>query len=400
METVVVRSIDALAGLRSDWLQLRENTGQIAPNADPDRYGTVLNHMGNHAQPYVVLVRDKTGPRGALIARLTRRRPQYRVGYARVRGPRLRYLDVLYGGILGAGDPAIRTLLVQHLRNLLGAGVVDIAMLNHVRSDDPLLDELSRGARFTLSVEKHHCFRLVPGSFEQTIEGFSKKHRYNMRRANRLLVEHFGGNVALRVFQGESEAAAFVPRAAAVTGGSYQARLAVGFADTPLWRALLQTEARLGRLRCYWLEARGQPIAHQVGCAYGDTFYLEATSFLPEYHELSPGQVLLVRVLEDLCQAGLGWIDYGFGDAEYKRAYGTHSWDEATLELYGPNARAQVAHLVNRSTAALSRGLQRLMDALRILPTLKRAWRGRLAKASARERVRISQEKHASSRND
>ena len=153
----------------------------------------------------------------------------------------------------------------------------------------------------------------------------------------------------------------------------------MGFADTALWRAALATEARHGRLRCYWLEACGEPIAHQVGVVYGNTYFLEATSFLPEYRDLSPGQVLLTRVIEDLCHAGLHSVDYGFGDAGYKRIYGTLSWCEATIALYGARRRARVAYLLHRATDAAAHTLQQVARRFGVWAAIKNRWRRHLA---------------------
>ena len=112
--------------------------------------------------------------------------------------------------------------MIGHLRTLLATRAVDSVMLNHVPTKCPVFEELVQSHSAATLSEPHYRLRLVPGAFEKTIEGFSKKHRYNMRRADRQLTERFSGNLALRVFQSDADLAEFVPRAASLTARTYQ----------------------------------------------------------------------------------------------------------------------------------------------------------------------------------
>ncbi|MBI3843449.1 MAG: GNAT family N-acetyltransferase [Planctomycetes bacterium] len=368
---------------RSDWLSLRKRHGVATPNSDPDRYLAALRAMGDDVQPHVSIFRDGGAVRALVVGRTTRRRIRCDFGYARLSTPSLRCLDVVYGGLITDKSPATAERVLTHFESLLAQGRVDCVMINHLPVEHELQASLSMGgenlrAGVANPASLHWRFSLVPGSYEETTQHFSRKHRYNLRRTDRLLVERFSGDVNVRCFQREDQIEEFVAGAAQIAGKSYQAALGGGFSDTPLWRAIVQCEARLGRWRSYVLECAGEPIAYQLGVVYGETYFLEATGHLTDYESFSPGTVLLLRVIQDLCEARLSRIDYGFGDAEYKRIYGTESSAERTLRVYGRRVRPSVARIMDVGTLAASGLAKRFGRSVGVLEKVKKKWRAGL----------------------
>lgn len=151
-------------------------------------------------------------------------------------------------------------------------------------------------------------------------------------------------------------------------------------ADGTVHRDLLRLEASRDRLRSYWLECAGQPIAFQIGAACDGIYNLLSTAFLPEDAAFLPGQVLLVHVIEDLRQARIGSIDYGFVDGLYKRMYGTENWEEVTVHLYAKNIRASSARVVHRVAVGLHRRASVALARGGLLARVKKQWRSRLAR--------------------
>ena len=374
IEIVRAESVQELSELRADWEHLQQRYGEAAPDAAPDLFAATLPVLGSGARPHVALFRDAEGPRALLVGRTVRRAVACRFGYYRVRTPRLHCLEVPYGGLVTDRSPGAGRAVLSYVEDLLRRRAVEHLVLEHLPRRHELFESLARLAVVARS-EMHWRLDLVPGSFEETLRQFGKKHRYNMRRADRMLVEHFGGAVSLRLFARAGELDAFFGGASQVVSGSYQARLGVGLADNPRWRTILGNLAERGRLRAFWLEANGTPIAFQAGAVWNEMYLLLATSYLPAFAHLSPGTVLLVRVLRDLCDLGCRAVDYGFGDADYKRIYGSRSWDEQTLRLYGPGPRATFARGLDASLLRASALGARTIERLGILPWLKRRWR-------------------------
>ena len=89
---------------------------------------------------------------------------------------------------------------------------------------------------------------------------------------------------------------------AAIAARTYQAGMGVGFADEQPWQEILASDARGGRLRGYWLECRGEPIAFQIGTILEKTYFMDFMGYLPEYASLGAGSVLHGRVLQDLAR--------------------------------------------------------------------------------------------------
>jgi CelD/BcsL family acetyltransferase involved in cellulose biosynthesis len=113
---------------------------------------------------------------------------------------------------------------------------------------------------------------------------------------------------------------------------TYKSGLAVGFTNSAVNRALLEKAARDGSLRAYILYVGDEPCAFQLDILYGKTQFTEYGSFDPRWSRGSPGTVLLIKVLEQLCrESNVSIMDYGFGHALYKRKFGTNHWLEETV---------------------------------------------------------------------
>jgi CelD/BcsL family acetyltransferase involved in cellulose biosynthesis len=85
-----------------------------------------------------------------------------------------------------------------------------------------------------------------------------------------------------------------------------------------------------------------------------------------------------VRVFRDLAEAGFEQYDHGFGDAEFKRTFGTHAWTEATITCYGGGLRPRYARAVQRTADVLSTLARASVSRLGLTDALKRRWRRRL----------------------
>ncbi len=372
----VADSIEACRRLREPWLELRQRTGILTPNADPDRFQAIVSALPG-VRPYVALFRDGTEPRALLVGRIQHRPLRYRIGYTTIRTPRLRSLDIVYGGLIVDDPTGARAAVLRHLRTLLARGAVDCLTCNHLRADHPLATELAVSATMS-TCDAHFVRRLVPGSIEQTLARHSAAHRAKIRRYDRLLCEAFGGDVALRVFTEPVEVPAFLHLACAVAEQTYQHELGVALADSLLWRSILTAEAGAGRMRSYVLLAVGKPIAYQNGVVYGRTFFCDGRGYDPQYRELRPGNVLSHRIAADLCACHLQQIDYGFGDADYKRIYGTESWTEQTVRMYGRTARARVAWALDVASTRAARSLKLVAEQIGAIRRIKNIWRRRL----------------------
>jgi len=124
-----------------------------------------------------------------------------------------------------------------------------------------------------------------------------------------------------------------------------------------------------------------EPIAFWQGHAYRGVFSTGVPGFDPAYASLRVGNYVLFKLIADLCDdPEMHTLDYGFGDAEYKRRFGTRSRDEQDLHLWAPTAKGLRVNAVRSAVGAAVAGGTRLLERSDRLGRLKRGWRDRLSR--------------------
>ena len=124
----------------------------------------------------------------------------------------------------------------------------------------------------------------------------------------------------------------------------------------------------------------GEPCAFQYGVIYRGSYFLEQIGFDPKWKDLNVGTVLFLEALQDLCtdSGGAEVIDFGFGEADYKRSYGDKCWTDASFYLFAPRVRPILANLIFSGTTGLSTGLAHVLEKTGAVGWIKRRWRDRL----------------------
>jgi CelD/BcsL family acetyltransferase involved in cellulose biosynthesis len=88
-------------------------------------------------------------------------------------------------------------------------------------------------------------------------------------------------------------------------------------------------------------------------------------------------------MLEDLCDdPSVDVLDFGFGDADYKRKLGTREWEDTSVLVYGRTPRALRAAAGRTAVLGADRLARRAAGADRIAK-IKRRWRDRRTPAAA-----------------
>ena len=411
LHITIARTLPELRALRDHWLALRARRNLLTSENEPDHFTAVLPLIRPPAEPHVALFQRGDQPVALLIARRSIRSLTSRIGYLRLPSPPVRSLDVIHGGILTDGSRPAARLVAAHLTGLCGS-TVDCITINHLptthhahaaliesRADPHVLaDPPQRHWVFSLLHQPGHekttpldWSRALPPAGQHptaaSLDAYFQTHkspkaRKNMRRQDRVLSSHFGGDLSLVRLTRPSEVDRFVAEAAAVTRAGYQSALGAGLGDSDIQRAILHAAAARGAMRCYLLRAQGQTLAFQCGIMVGARYHLQATAYLPAFAGFSPGQVLLVRVLRDLADDGLTGIDYGLGDAHYKRVFGTCCWEEQTLRLVANTPRGLAARWIVRSTSAVDRVARTLASRTGSAGPIKKWWRSTLRRRS------------------
>jgi hypothetical protein len=254
-------------------------------------------------------------------------------------------------------------LLIESLFQSLERREADVACFRYIDIRSALAARIGRAPRLCvdfLATSYFHwfCDRNADESF---LSCLSSNERAQQRRRERKIaqrfksyrIEFFSGEQVERLFQDAEE----------VAKKSYQRSLNVGFSDSPEIRARLDYDAMKGWLAGFILYLDEKPCAFWIGSLRDRVFLSNYLAFDPAYRQYSPGMYLMIEVMEALsCEGRLRTdrIDFGVGDAVYKKRLSNHSREEALLHLFAPRPGpilGNVQHSILRFLSSLAKRL-------------------------------------------
>ena len=368
----VLRTLDELEALRAMW----SSVGLRTIDADIDYLRTVVESRAEVIRPHVVILERDGAIEGMLVGRLEERVLPARFGYAALWRPVLRCITVVHGGAAGSAS-AVRAMFGALLESLADHEA-DAVFVHRVEVGSALYSEASRQPRALcrerFAAPARHWAAELPGTFEAFQNGLPKSLRGNARRDGRKLVEAYGDRIEIRRFRDRADLERMVADLEHVASKTYQRGLGAGFdagADLPLVKCGLDR----GWLNAWVMYIDSAPCAFEIGHIYGGTFFSAAKGFDPEYTRDNVGTFLQMRMFEDLCSdPAVKAVDFGFGDADYKRRCATRGWDETDLVVYAPTPRAIAVGALRNGFAGLDRTARRVAGKERIT-RVKRRWR-------------------------
>ena len=274
-------------------------------------------------------------------------------------------VEILGSQIIGVRDPmGLKDVVADMWRAFPKASAV---YLKSVRKDSTLwraLEESEWNVNGAVAYRQHgdrpfHYVRL-PASFDEYMEEFPKKQRYNLKRQVRRMAEAFGEKLEVRRIASAEDIPFFVSSARAIVSKSWKARKLANPVPRSIEReALLRSVAEQDLLRSYVLLADGAPAAFIVGYQYRGVYHYADLAYDDSYSKYSPGAVLLLMVIEQLVgKEGTQSINFGITDAQFKHVFGNRHTEDAEILILRPG-------LKNRVLVAIHRIFQRAKLALR-----------------------------------
>jgi Acetyltransferase (GNAT) domain len=375
----VLRTASEILSIRTAWDRL-----QTFHDMDFDLFHAAVSSEAGKMAPYVVAPAGADRPPWLLAGRLCDTPMRWRFGYRTLYGRTVRSLVIPHGGAMGDFTHANAEEIVRALLDALREGHADLLLVRGLNADSPLHRAL-RGLpgflyrdRFA-SVERHWKLEL-PQSFELFVKTRSKNTKSNIRQYENRLRKEFGDELVARCYRKPDEIETAIADIERIAARTYHRGLGVGFRDDEETRREWRLAAEGGRLRAHVLYARGVPAAFWVGMVYRQTFLVKHTAYDPDLHYYHPGMYLLLRIIEELCASReVAAIDFGFGDADYKRSFGSSCTEEESLCIAAPNLRGASLNLVRTLIVGGDRVARLLGDRLQISGRLKKLWRDRAA---------------------
>ena len=380
----VIRDADGLASVREDWLRLV--TDQVA--ADPDFYEAALRAEDQILRPHLVVVEQEDEVRAMLIGRLERLEFGVRAGYRKLYTPWVHSITIVQGGILGEVDEALFRRLVRDIRASLEKEGADVLIFRYLPLDSPLYrvaaEEPPFLARQRVVDSEVHWELDLPDSLDEILAALSSSTRQTVNRYVRRLEREYTDKIVVRIFTEVSELDEFFSDIEPVSATTYQRALGVSFGDTPKDRERTRVSLKRGWFRGYVLYLDGVPRAFHHGELYRGRFRHGRPGYDPDYAQLRIGTYLLLRVFEDLiAHPDASVVDYGVGDADYKRRFGTRSWREGSVVVYAPTFRALRVNATLTKLLGAVRLAKRLFGKGATYQRIRRTWRRRLTRARA-----------------
>ncbi len=379
LSVTVARSVEEIERFRPFYEQ-----EQWHPEADIDCYLTSLQADDQSARPYVIMICADDRPALLAAGRLEDTLLRWRVGYKTIGRGRARVLRILYGGVIGTmTEESARRLCRELLRELDGGGA-DAVVFSYPRMDSPLFRVATTEPaplRRDHGVSANPHWRLVfPGTFEDYVKSRSENTRSYIRRYTNRFRKKCAGRQGIRCVSAPADLDSVLSDVESIACKTYHRGLGAGFQHTPMTRARWALALARGWLRVYVLYLDERPLAFWSGYLYREIFYIEHTGYDPQHADDRPGMILLLHIIEDLCGSGAARaIDFGLGDADYKRRLGTECWNEGEVYLYAPTARGFYLSAMRAFSSVAHHRTKYLLDRLGVGNWLKTRWRKALS---------------------
>ena len=372
------RAAEEVEALRAVW----DGFERDVVNADID-YHLLLVDKSSEAQAHHVLLLERDGaPSTLVVGRVEEIRLPVRLGYKTVSRPRVRVLTVSYGGVLGRDDEEAAGAVVDEIVAALGRGEADVARLRNLRVGSPLhraaRSTPGRLSRDALARPTRHWRARLGGSYDEYLARRSSKTRANLRRYGRKFEAAFPDAIELRSFRDPADLDRLLADTRAVYEGTYHRALGVGFSDSGVERELTALALARGWFRGFVLYVDEKPCAFWHGIRYGRVFSTGPTGYDPAFGTHRVGTYVLGRMVEELSrEEDLDWIDFGFGDAEYKQHFGDDSWLEEDVLVWARRPRPIRLNATRTVLLAADRAARSLLGRRGLLARVRRLWRDR-----------------------
>jgi CelD/BcsL family acetyltransferase involved in cellulose biosynthesis len=355
----VARSFEEVEELRPTWERLQ--SGHVT--SDIDFMLTYCRHTPGVLRPHVVVVEEDGVPVALAAARLEDTRLPARLGYKVVLDTPVRALTVVYGGLLGdaSARPALLAAVGESIKDerldLVRFRMIGLGSTKH--ADLTAVLPVVRKQRFLPKLR--HWRAALPGTLDDFLARRSRRRRESVRRYSRRLERTYGDDARVEIVRDGEGLDQLFAESKIVHRETYQHVLGVGFSDENVQRRLAELAADRGWFRGYMLYLRDKPVAFWHGNSYRGSFGVVSTGFDPAHAEDRPGTYLLMRAVEDLSADGsTKVIDFGFGDAQYKRHFGDGFVEEQDVGIFQRRAKTialNAAHSALGATTAAGRAV-------------------------------------------
>ena len=277
--------------------------------------------------------------------------------------------------LLGSSDARVQSLLIDGISHLADTKA-DFLLVEDVETCDPLLELVSRSSHGLqlfkpVPFQSRHMIEL-PETHDEYWSRFNSKTRGKIKRKTKLLE-----GCRLERISKPFQIPDFLANAERVSRQTWQHDLLgqrIHNDDCEL--QLFTFLAMQGAFRAYLVWHEDTPVSFCIGTQHNGVFSYEEVGYNRDYSKQSPGQYLIVRMLEDMYEHDRPAVfDFGGGHADYKRMFGTRISESGNVWLLRPGLRSQAIIGYFNGRRVLSQSLRRTLDTFGLLDRLRKLTR-------------------------
>jgi CelD/BcsL family acetyltransferase involved in cellulose biosynthesis len=378
MNIRIIKTLQELDSVKDHWEKWQNH-----PNNDLEQFKLVCQIRQDG--PCVAVIEKENQPHTLLIGRMEATQFAPPIGYFKPFKIPAKVLTVIHQGLLGGLNEEAAEGFVQHLWSmLLASGEADAVVFYKLTEDSPLLKTLQTDSpRWWCEKSldwNAHWQTVLPDEPGGMLKNMKSKHRSIILKRQRSLESAFPGKVSWRWISGFDDMPAFCAQLEELAARTYQRGLGSGFMDNEEHRKRFELFANRGQLRAQVLEIDGRVRAFDIGIIYNDTFFGSEVAYDPDLSEFTPGTLVMLRMIDELVKEGVRKVDWGLGDAHYKRQLGSHSWREASIWLFAPTRKGIVLRSLLRLSIMADSTARQVLKKLKLTDRLKATLRKRVTK--------------------
>jgi hypothetical protein len=314
---------------------------------------------------------------------------QSNIGYAHFPVLDATTITFIYGGIIGELDAEGAKHIATEFDHLLRRGEADIVTVNFLPQHSALwtaLQGLPLRSTRRLVWTTHRSLTIQPNQ-GFLLQQMRSKHRSSIKRKLKDFEEAFPGEIRWNWHSHVNDVPMLCGKMEDVSRTTYHRGLGAGFVDNEESRTRLALFARQGQLRALVLEVGSVPQAFWFGQVYKGVFHSAATGYTQKVRQFEVGTHLFLRMVDLLIDEGVGQLDFGLGDAQYKERFGDHAWREASNRIYAPTFKGALLWFLQGTFESIERLARAVAHRFGGTDSIKRQWRMRLQAKASRERT-------------
>lgn len=306
----ILRSLGECTEYKSNWEKLVELMPYPTPFVHPDWILAVIQENEKKWEPYIILIKDKSEPIAFLPLYIKKKK--YRIRELRFIG------DSYYPDPLG---------LCCHINNRTRSIDAIFYHLNNCKDWDKLHLKFLMGEEASnwnnSGAETHQWtvepFLMLPRSFDDYLKRFARKKRYNLNSSVRRFEKCGGRYLSANSLQEKYD---YLTEIFSLHKKRSEERNIVStFSGEMIYKFHKRLTINMKGVWYRALDLEGEIIAVLYGFLLSDRFFYYQIAHNPTYYSMSPGSVLLYKVIQECCELGVHEFNLLQGNEGYKSTW-------------------------------------------------------------------------------